>query len=100
MGIATTSLTNTENYMVLSDLIQALGRARIIDHNVVVHLFTNWPVPNAVIEKAPSWLYSDSELNLKVACKINFDESYADLHDVAINLIAENLPSHSAQHYL
>lgn len=99
-AVSDDNILTVQNYMVLSDLIQALGRARIIDHNVVVHLFTNWPVPNAVIEKAPSWLYSDSELNLKVACKINFDESYADLHDVAINLIAENLPSHSAQHYL
>ena len=99
-AVSDDNILTVQNYMVLSDLIQALGRARIIDHNVVVHLFTNWPVPNAVIEKAPSWLYSDSELNLKVACKINFDESYADLHDVAINLIAENLPSYGAQDYL
>lgn len=75
-------ILQVQNYMILSDLIQAIGRARIIDNEVTVYLFTNWPVPNTVLEEAPDWLYNSKGFAQGDIPEMSFDECYGSPYEI------------------
>ncbi len=43
-------LRNIQQYMISSDLEQAIGRARLIYHNCTVHLYGNFPARQGILE--------------------------------------------------
>ncbi|MCM1166653.1 MAG: hypothetical protein NC299_17800 [Lachnospiraceae bacterium] len=50
MTYADTELRNIQQYMIGSDLEQAIGRARLIYHDCAVHLYGNFPARQGVLE--------------------------------------------------
>lgn len=77
-AVADDEILTVQNYLVSSQLIQATGRARIIDNNVEVLLFSNWPVFEAEINEAPSWLYEgvDSDKVIDLAFEYDLFDEY------------------------
>ncbi len=47
-------LRNIQQYMISSDLEQAIGRARLIYHNCTVHLYGNFPARQGILENEMS----------------------------------------------
>lgn len=51
MTYADPELRNIQQYMIGSDLEQAIGRARLIYHDCIVHLYGNFPARQGLLEK-------------------------------------------------
>lgn len=51
MTYADPELRNIQQYMIGSDLEQAIGRARLIYHDCTVHLYGNFPARQGLLEK-------------------------------------------------
>lgn len=50
MTYANSELRNIQQYMIGSDLEQAIGRARLIYHDCTVHLYGNFPARQGILE--------------------------------------------------
>lgn len=50
MTYADPELRNIQQYMISSDLEQAIGRARLIYHDCTVHLYGNFPARQGILE--------------------------------------------------